>query len=166
VDASGIGNNVARNIAGSTITGAMVGTGSGFVAGMADGLMTKDWHLGQYTLNVFFCGAIGGALYGGLTEIGYQMQMKNGFNKSLSSNSVEAVANGGPQTTGNLFAGSSSAMIECTGASINVIYNTTFGTTTINVYVPTNSPWIPVTPIQRHGLPNNNILNLINERVF
>ncbi len=102
LDASGINNNVVRNIAGSTITGTISGAGAGLVQGVATGAITGDWRIGENLLKGSLYGAAAGAVYGGLTELGYQAQLKYGKNKVLNSSNTEAVAKGGNKAIGKL----------------------------------------------------------------
>jgi len=156
LNAANVKNTILRNIAGSTINGTIIGTGSGFAAGVVDGAFNGNWDLLGNTLNGMWQGAAGGFLYGSITEIGYQTQLKNGYKNSLNSNNIEAVANGGPQFTGNL----GSEMVECNGVNINVTYNTSSGSTIININYPSTSPWIPTTPYKIPNLPSNDVLKL------
>ena len=157
LNATNVKNTIVRNIAGSTINGTIIGTGSGFTAGLVDGAFNGNWNLLGNTLNGMWRGAAGGFLYGSITEIGYQAQLKNGYRNSLNSNNIEAVANGGHQFIGNL----GNEIIECIGVSINVTYNTASGSTIINVNYPSTSPWIPTTPYKIPNLPSNDVLKLL-----
>ena len=169
LNTTNIKNTIARNIIGSSVDGAIIGGGSGFLSGIADCALNGNWdNLWENTKMGFLTGLGGGALYGGIKEIGYQLQLKNGYKKSLNSNSVEAVANGGPQFTGELGGGDGIIEANCFGSSIDVIYDTSTGTTRVilNIQSTPSMPGmimpVPGTPrINMPGIPSNNVLKLI-----
>ena len=156
--ATNVKNSITKNIVGSTIDGAIIGSGSGFASGITDGLITGNWDLSGYTFKGMLTGAGGGALYGTIKELGYQLQLKNGYKKAVNSSNVEAAANGGPQLTGSL---GESGIIECQGVSIDVMYDTSTGTTKVIINVPSTSPWIPATPYIMPNIPSNDVLKLL-----
>ena len=160
LNASNVKSGITRNILGSAIDGAIIGSGSGFATGVASGVFNGVWDLSTYTLNGMLMGTAGGTLYGSIKELGYQLQLKNGFKKSINSSNIEAAANGGPQLTGNL----NEPIPELTGISIDVVYDTSSGTTIIKVNTPVNAPWQPGTgnnPYSVPGLPSNDVLKLL-----
>jgi len=154
LDATGITNNVARNIAGSTINGVMTGTTVGLVRGVGTGLVTGDWNVWEYTWKGAAYGGAGGLLYGGLTELGYQAQLKYGRSDALNSKNTDIFAKGGQRYINRLQridgnnGGTGSSMSGQGMGEITVIYDTQTGTTTVYINVSPNSYWQPPAPYQ------------------
>ena len=155
LDASGITNNVARNIVGSTVNGVMVGTTVGLARGVGTGLVTGKWNVWEHTWKGAAYGGAGGFLYGSLTEIGYQAQLKFGRNDALNSKNTDAIAKGGQRYVNRLQkidgsnnGGSGNSATGQGMGEITVVYNTQTGTTTVYITVSPNSYWQPPAPFQ------------------
>lgn len=143
LNSTGITNNSARNIVGSTINGTLIGTSSGLARGVASGVMTGEWNIWENIWKGAAFGGAGGLMYGSLTELGYQAQLKWGRNQSLNSKNTEQIAKGGQRYVNKLQSndgsGSGDIFIEGKSAgSIDVILNTRTGVT--SVYVNINAP--------------------------
>ena len=155
LDASGITNNVVRNIVGSTVNGVMVGTTAGLARGVGTGLLTGEWNVWEHTWKGAAYGGAGGFLYGSLTELGYQAQLKFGRNDALNSKNTDAIAKGGQRYVNRLQkidgsnnGGSGNSATGQGMGEITVVYNTQTGTTTVSITVSPNSYWQPPAPYQ------------------
>lgn len=141
MDLIGIDNLPARNIIGSSINGTMSGTLIGFGTGVYE---NKD--IWQYTWRGAAFGGVGGLVYGTITEIGYQLQLKTGNAEHFNSKKIDGISNIGDSSINqlNTFEG-----VDTYGSytlpEINVVAETTT-TATVYVSVSPNSPYIPPSP--------------------
>ncbi len=149
LDATGITNNAARNIVGSTINGVMVGTTVGLGRGVGTGIMTGEWNLGEYIWKGAAYGGAGGLLYGSLTEIGFQAQLKWGRNAVLNSKNTDAISKGWQKYLERLQRINKGAGIDVQGTGeITVVYDTQAGTSTVYIDAVPNAYWQPPAPYQ------------------
>jgi len=154
LNATGVSNNIARNIVGSTINGVIIGTTVGLVRGVGTGLVTGEWNVWENTWKGALYGGAGGLLYGALTELGYQAQLKYGRSDALNSKNIDIFAKGGQRYINRLQridgnnGGTGSSMSGQGMGEITVIYDTQTGTTTVYINVSPNSYWQPPAPYQ------------------
>lgn len=93
LDIMNINKNFARNVAGSTIKGMMVGGGTGVVAGAFRANVTKDWRdIFGGMLNGMAYGAGAGLASSLITEAGYQLQLKNSKSPAISADMAEVIS--------------------------------------------------------------------------
>ena len=103
LDMMNLNKAIARNVAGSSIQGMMVGAGTGAVAGAFKANVSKDWR-------DVFGGMLNGIIYGGgaglasalIIETGYQLQLRSGQSPVTSSGMTEVVSSNVGEMVRNL----------------------------------------------------------------
>lgn len=161
LDASGITNNVARNIVGSTVNGTISGTTGGFVNGLMTGLATGDWNLWEHTWKGAAYGAAGGLMYGSITELGYQAQLKWGRRSGLNSAVTDAIADRGKDAINQM---KSVDGANGTGlGEVRVVYNARTGQTTV-YWVVDGGYWQPPSPYQYNSPTMPYVVNWLRLR--
>lgn len=170
LDAFGITNNTTRNLVGSTVNGTISGTAGGFVNGVVTGLTTGDWDLWESTWKGGAYGLAGGLIFGSLTELGYQAQLKWGRRSGLNSAATNAIADGGKDAINQMKSvsgglGGNGYTVKGTNlGEVRVVYNTRTGTTTV-YWVVKGGYWQPPSPYQYNSPTMSNVVNWLRLRV-
>ncbi|MDL2262806.1 hypothetical protein LJC11_04820, partial [Bacteroidales bacterium OttesenSCG-928-I21] len=153
----GITNTSARNIVGSGINGVIVGSSSGVIRGIATGAMTGQWNIWEHTWKGALYGGVGGLAFGGLTELGYQAQLKWGQNKALNSKNTGVLAGQGEDYINRLRQVGVNDNIGdvidgYSGPEIVVEYSTQTGASTVYIRnINPNNYWQPPAPYQYYS---------------
>ncbi|SFD74606.1 hypothetical protein [Thermophagus xiamenensis] len=103
-------------------------------------------------------------MYGSLTELGYQAQLKWGRRSGLNSAATDAIAGGGKDAINQMKSvgggpGGNGSTANGTGlGEVRVVYNTRTGTTTV-YWVVDGGYWQPPSPYQYNSPTMPNVVN-------
>ena len=156
LDATKITNPIARNLVGSTINGAITQTTTGTLKGLmtyATNNSQSAWKaMWQGAWRGFVFGSISGFVSAGITELGYQAQLKWGKKDGLNSDLTEVYAKGTNKGINELNKGGDEpARYELGG--VDVVYDTQTGITTVYPNIISDCYWQPPAPFQ-YSNPN------------